>query len=251
MGRLTEGLIWASAGAGLTYLLTRRSLEIEFQKRLDAQIKSADDFYRRKYERDLKAERKRDLGETKETLETLVEESPVSDKSVDWDEVQRTMSEPEEEKESESIIAEAGLTSTLTNYSGMFKGETAPSEHIVVERRPTVEVEETPEEPSLPSKNPDKLPVLISEEAYYDNHSGFKQASRIYFAGDDVLATEMNEKVPETVRRLELGDKILESLKMGLDGNTATLHVRNEKTGTEYEVFREPDSYVDFVPSAE
>jgi hypothetical protein len=247
MNRLTEGIIWASAGAGLGYLLARRNLEIEYQKRLNLQIDNANDYYRRKYERQLREERKKDLGETRETLETLVEESPVSDKPVDWEEVEKTVSEPEEEQEPESIIADAGLSTTMTNYQGMFKGEMAPTEHVVVERGPTIEEhEEAPEDPSPPSKNPDKLPVEISEEAFLDNHSGFRQVSCVYYAGDDILGSETNKVVPENIRRLMLGDDMLERLKTGIDG-AKVLYVRNEKTKVDYEVFIQPEAYVDAV----
>jgi hypothetical protein len=239
MNRLTEGLIWASAGAGLGYLLARRNLEIEFQKRLNLQIDNAQDYYRRKYERELALFKKGVVQHTVKDAEEL-------------EEVFQETSEPEEEQEPESIIADAGLSSTMTNYQGMFKGEMAPSEHVVVERGPTVERDteiqkvETPEETPLPSKNPDNLPVEISAEAYFDNQSGFKQISNTYYAGDDILASAMNKVVPDSIRRLMLGDDMIEKLRMGLEG-TEVFYVRNEQTKVDYEVFREPDSYSDVV----
>lgn len=249
MSRLTEGLIWASVGAGLGYLLTRRNLEIEFQKRLNLQIDSAEDFYRRKYEKKLKEEREKDLGETKETIKSLVEESPLDEAKEMVESLRKGVEEVEEvyRKQAGVIIEEAGLTSTLVNYQGMFQGETELSERVSVERVKTTDQEEAPEEPPHPSKNPDKLPVMISGEAYFENHSGFKQVSRMYYAGDDILATEENRIVSEGARRSELGNDILEKLKMGLDGNAETLYVRNEKSGTEYEIFRDPEAYVDAV----
>lgn len=239
MSRLTENLLWGSVGAGLGYLLTRRYLEAEYQARLDGQLENADEFYRLKYEKKLREERQKDLEESVETIETLVKESPV-------------VEEPEDapEQSVDSIIADADLTNTLTNYRGMFKGESAPSEHVEVTRTVTPVPEQSATEPvevAQSQKPSAKLPVIITQEAFMEEQMGFKQLQQTYYAGDDVLATETNRVVSDGVRLSNLGEEVLEKLKMGLDGNAEVIYVRNKELSVEYEIFRDPRMYMEAV----
>ena len=224
--RSIENLMWATVGAGLGYLLTRRYLEPEFQKRLDGQIENAEEFYRRKYEKKLKELREKDVAEGKEILEVL---------RAGVEEVEKVY-----EEQAESIIAEAGMTSTLTNYQGMFDGENTPSQ-------PKKNL--APEPVVSPSEETETShpPVIISQEAFMENTSGYTQLSRTYYAGDDILATENNKIVSDGVRQNTLGDEVVEKLKMGLDGDAEVIYVRNKTLSMEYEVFRDPHMYTEAV----
>lgn len=220
-----------AGGAALGYWVTRRHLEIEFQKRLDQQIDNADDFYRRKYEKKLKEQRTLDGSYPVETVE-VVRTSETSD------------AEDAQQENEEKLLNDPSLRSVLTNYQGMADAEMAPSEYVK-----SVLVPE-PEDEDIPEPTNSSLPVIISEEAYMEQVSGFNQLSRTYYAGDDILATEQNKIVSDSVRKNTVGVEVLELLKMGVDRNkqpVTVVYVRNKELSMEYEIFREPGMYTEEV----
>ncbi len=252
--RPIENLAWAVVGAGLGYLLTRHYLEEEFQKRLDGQLENADEYYRLKYEKKLKKSREEDMSTSKEIVEVLragVEEVEQAHK----DQVELLVDEITAKKPS-VLVSDEDLMSTLKNYQGMFKGESEPSEKtetpyagVYLERSFAEDRGYQPADP--PEKPKGNLPVMISQEAFMENHEidgeSYKQVSMTYYAGDNVLASESNQIVSEGVRRDILGDEVLEKLAMGLDGDADVVYVRNKAKTREYEIFRDHRPYTEAV----
>jgi hypothetical protein len=256
VNRSVEYLVCGAVGAGLGYLFTRRHLEDEFQKRLDGQIQNADEFYRLKYEKQLKAMREKDIAESKDILGALragVESVEEIHKEQAEALVQGVtvgaLAEEIAAKKPSVLVSDEDLTNTLRNYQGMFKGS-APSEFTEVTRELDEDLDrstDSPAEVSHPEMPKPNHPVIISTEAFMENGSGFKQVSLIYYAGDDILATASNAIVSEGVRLSNLGEEVVEKLKMGLDGNGEVIYVRNKSLAVEYEIFRDHNMYTEAV----
>lgn len=235
MSAYLKVVIGYAAGAATSYVLTRRYLEGKFQKRLDEAVLNADEFYRLKYEHKLDELREK-MG-----VEELIKQDVEKATETDWEKWTETLTpdasekveverEPAEEKTPETIIDEAGLKGTMTNYGAMFQGEMAPSPHVkkvVAESKA-----QTADEPATEV-------VTISEEEYFESSTGFVQHQRTYYAGDNVLANEINEAIPESIVRSTLGAEIMEKLVMGLEGDAEVLYVRNKSLRLEFEIYRD------------
>lgn len=257
MNRSVEYLVCGAVGAGIGYLFTRRHLEDEFQKRLDGQIENADEFYRLKYEKQLKTMREKDIAESKDILgvlragvesveETHKEQAEALVQGVTVGDLSKEIAA----KKPSVLVSEEDLTNTLRNYQGMFKGS-EPSETTEISygeaQLARSYAEDTDQNPEELLKSMKKLPVIITAEAFFENSTDYKQQTQIYYAGDDILSTESNLIISDGVRRSNLGDEVMEKLKMGLEGDADVIYVRNRELAMEYEIHRDHRPYTDAV----
>lgn len=80
-----------------------------------------------------------------------------------------------------------------------------------------------------------KQPHEITAEDFKNGDAGYDQSSLTYYAGDDVLAGQSDQKINETSRKHALGEEILGRLKEGLD-DTNLIYVRSPGLEMDFEV---------------
>lgn len=89
-------------------------------------------------------------------------------------------------------------------------------------------------------------PYIISEEEFSDPNvfGEFEQNTLIYYEEDDVLTTDRDEVITNVDELI--GSEALNNFGH-LSGNKDTVFVRNIKLGSNFEIFREKDSYQSVV----
>jgi hypothetical protein len=90
---------------------------------------------------------------------------------------------------------------------------------------------------TMPAVDED-TPFVITEESYLNEEAGYKQYALTYFAGDNVLAGESDNKIDDDFRRDVLGSAINDILIAGpaaMNGEN-TVYVRNVPLQREFEI---------------
>ncbi len=83
-------------------------------------------------------------------------------------------------------------------------------------------------------------PYVISRLEFEDNVAGYDQISLTYYDGDDTLCDEKDSRVPDIDR--VVGQRNLEYFGHASDDDRV-VYVRNEKFGTDYEIFKNDGEY--------
>lgn len=228
MSSITKNLLWAAVGGVAGYWVANKRLERYYQERLNEMIDTTREHYRLKYEKKSYG-REQPQVPAQETVE--VEHVPVEE------EPEPVYSPPA--KNPDQVLANAGLTTVMTDYNGITK-------------KPVQAVEEKTEE-APPEETPaSDLPWIITEEQYFENVSGFAQFTCTYYVGDDVLAGASGRIVSSFDRAFNLGENVIEMLKTGVGmSESETIYVSSKRAGegvgADFEVFRHPGMYTEEV----
>lgn len=254
-------VLFTAAGFAMGYYVAQTRLEEGFEVRLDREVQEAKYHYRDFYKK-----RSKDAGEPEEFTGAALDASEAMDeyagitvgpdiltqevsatvkRAVDrgdleaddsWDQSKK---EHDEEKVTFSASTISAPKPPKVNYN-RFSTPEKPVEEVVAESP----------EPVKPEQSDDDMKVdVITKKAFIDNQFGYEQFSFTYFAGDDVLANEEDEKVTGKARYSGIGLETLDKLKAGptaMDGEDV-IYVRNHSGKWEFEVTRSEGKYSDEV----
>lgn len=87
-------------------------------------------------------------------------------------------------------------------------------------------------------------PYAISRLEFEDNEAGYDQISLTYYDGDDTLCDDKDSRIPDIDR--VIGQRNLEYFGHASD-DERVVYVRNEKFGTDYEIFKNDGEYTVMV----
>ena len=87
-------------------------------------------------------------------------------------------------------------------------------------------------------------PYVISRLEFEDNEAGYDQISLTYYDGDDTLCDDKDSRIPDIDR--VIGQRNLEYFGHASD-DERVVYVRNEKFGTDYEIFKNDGEYTVMV----
>lgn len=87
-------------------------------------------------------------------------------------------------------------------------------------------------------------PYVISRLEFEDNEADYDQVSLTYYDGDDTLCDDKDSRVPDIDR--VVGQRNLEYFGHASDDDRV-VYVRNEKFGTDYEIFKNDGEYTVMV----
>ena len=90
----------------------------------------------------------------------------------------------------------------------------------------------------------DGEPYVISRLEFEDNEAGYDQISLTYYDGDDTLCDDKDSRIPDIDR--VIGQRNLEYFGHASD-DERVVYVRNEKFGTDYEIFKNDGEYTVMV----
>lgn len=90
----------------------------------------------------------------------------------------------------------------------------------------------------------DGEPYVISRLEFEDNEADYDQVSLTYYDGDDTLCDEKDSRIPDIDR--VVGQRNLEYFGHASDDDRV-VYVRNEKFGTDYEIFKNDGEYTVMV----
>ncbi|QPL14706.1 hypothetical protein SEA_SCHWARTZ33_61 [Gordonia phage Schwartz33] len=93
------------------------------------------------------------------------------------------------------------------------------------------------------NKRSSARPYIISVTEFTDNDLGFGQNSISYYEGDNILADERDQPIPDL--NSIVGEK---NLRFGeASGDANVVFIRNERLGVDFEVCRSPGTYAEEV----
>jgi hypothetical protein len=95
------------------------------------------------------------------------------------------------------------------------------------------------QELSMRASNPD-APYVMSRDEFNENEGNLIQDTLTYYAGDDTLVDTRDQVIDNT--EYTVGDDNLLRFGHG-SGDENVVYIRNERTGTDFEVIRDPNSY--------
>lgn len=232
MSSLTKNLLWASVGGVVGYWVAQRRLEKHYNERLNEMINTTREHYRLKYEKNTFGQ---DIPE--QATETVEVERVLEEEVTEFPDVEMP---PRPEKNPDQVLVGMGLGSVMTDYNG-------------ISTKPKVEVPEVKPEDAPKEEVPDvDQPVVISEEQYFENVSGFAQFECVYYVGDDQLAGQSGRIISSFDRAFSLGEGVIEILKTGVGmPDNETIYVSSKRAGdgvgADFQVFRHAGMYTEEV----
>lgn len=135
---------------------------------------------------------------------------------------------PETELE-EAVVA-------LNKYQGR-SDEEERSVNIFTERTPEDDNFDLEEE--MENRSPNS-PYVISSDEFMEAEEGYDQITITYYAGDDTLADDKEQEIPNV--DLIIGEGNLERFGHG-SGDTRIVYIRNDRMQTDFEVLKSDGKY--------
>lgn len=231
----------AAVSAGVGYFVANYRLERLYFERLQEIEEEAQGFYRSKYKKQAEedgedpeiTESAVDAAEALKTYQGLTVPPAILTEKVTAS-VKRDFESGIEE--AKSNVAELATALDPVVADGQLPGKTDYNK-ISAPKSAAGSSE------SVKSKTP--APDIISLEEFVNSESGYKQFSITYFAGDDVLAGESDQVIELEARNVDLGDEIVQKLKIGREAMNGldALYVRNHERQVEFDIARSPGKY--------
>lgn len=194
------------AGGILSYLLTKRTLELKYEQIIADEIAEAKAFYSKLNKKEEFADPTRLASPYQEVVETLgygnVNTGPLAEEGERF--MERITSELDEESESDDDDDDA------------FDYKT-----------------------EVPNRSKD-APYIIHHDEFFENDGEFTQLSVTYFEEDDILVDEKDSPIPDVDGTV--GQENLSHFGKGSKDNNI-VYVRNERLELDFEVVRNKGNY--------
>lgn len=201
-------------GIFVGYKLAEKRLGAEFDERLERETAGMREYYQVV---------KKPYATPQEAAAALIEQT------------EETSAEEEEE-------SPAALANQKVAYHKIVRKEYKPEDDPEEEHAVEAEVG-----PALPDPIEQNLfesdPVIISQEDFMENETGWVQGTLTYYEGDQALA-DSNDQVIENKNEV-IGDRNLSKFgtPQALSSDPNIIHVRNGRLQMEFEVCRSPNSF--------
>lgn len=210
-------------GGGMGYLIAQHRLEALYRKRADIEIQSVKEAYKRRYKEAPYSDPASAVAELISTPAIVIEETV----DIEYENIVEVEGYTEEPKQPRTFTALEGEIPRRNER-----------------QRSTKVYEEIPvEDLVMPEPDPDN-PYLITVDQFMDDYENFDKISIVYYEGDDTLADERDQIIPD-VERL-VGQANL--TKFGhASGDKNIVYIRNERIRADLEVAREEDGYAHMV----
>jgi hypothetical protein len=241
---MLKHILWAGLGAGAGFYVAREYLKADFDARLQSEIEQTRTFYKNLYEEKLR--RATEVSHNEGAIQAVVdltggEEAMINEKYkpsriLDGVELVDAVSPhpdiPEQAEEPEEMPEEAAVA--LVNYQGISAASGDP-EPVGGMRRI---IDRKAEEEELTYVKPNG-PRLITFEKYAENGGDYEQHTVVYYAKDQMVSDESEEKVDKGY----VGKHISYANLATLNEKNTTIWIRDDKNLIDHEVIWSAGSF--------
>jgi len=239
------GLTGIAIGAGLgvgTYFLLKKRLSAKYEARTQQEVEEVRASYKRRVKRPQEYSTPEEATEALKTYQD-------GDIKANFNRLS-----PREQAEVKAVVdnmletEEADTNLKVVRGSGGEPGyveaetETVVEENVFIEGRP-INPFEWDQEVELSKRDPES-PYVISFEEFNENSTDWEQNNLVYYEGDDVLADERDNPVPEI--EATVGYDNLNRFGHGSQ-DPNVVYIRNERTEALFEVIRNDGKFADQV----
>lgn len=236
------GVTGLAVGAGLgvvAYKILKKRLEKQYEERLDREIDEMRNFYRRR-------NKSGDFATPQTTAEKLLAEEATEarDAYEGKDEPPKPVVPTSGPPESTQVRYDKVVTNPQAQQlvkDKVVRVEETTTRNIFVDGKPLVD-DDWDAEAEEANRTPE-VPYIISFEEFQENSFEHEQTSMTYYEGDDVLADEKDEMIPEI--ESFVGHDNLRFGHGSRDPNV--VYIRNERTESDYEVQRSTGKFSEEV----
>ena len=222
----------SAASAGLSHILTKKSLETKYARMAQEDIDTMKQHYKLLYKDGEKSPYSEVVEEESEedtdvvTMNEIVETLEYD--NVQYDDISETTTEVEVEIEVEETPTDEPWPFEKTN---------------VFQHSSTYGQEDFDYEEEVKKRTPD-APYIITKDEFMNNETSFQQITVTYFNGDDVLADDKDQMINDKERTV--GETNLDKMGYGSD-DPNVLYVRNDRMEIEFEILNSDGKYSEEV----
>lgn len=207
---VTAVLSGGAAGFGLGYVVAYKRLEMDFERRLEKETAGMREFYQVV---------KKPFATPQEAAAALIVEGEAI--------------EPEEESTAETANNKVAYHKIVKKE---YQSDGATEEVLV----------DIPENPDVELKHHNvfsETPVIISQEEFMENDSGYIQGQLTYYKLDKILTDERESTIDDKAATVGLNNLEMFGDSKSLSSDPNVIHVRNPRLQMEFEICLSENSY--------
>lgn len=224
-------LLGAGIGGGVTFLLTRRKLELKYQQVAEEEIASMREHYLARTQALEGEAAKSELAEIIAEKGYTAPDAPAEGPPMAVQPPEAVTDAADDSEMAEDDVEGAnGVKSRNVFRDQAARGPVAPDEWDWEAER---------------SRRKDDVPYVIHRDERYEAE-GYSTESLTYYEQDDVVCNDRDEIMDPATRDTLLGEDNLSKFGHG-SGDPAIVYIQNDELEIVYEVVRSPNSYAEEV----